>query len=78
MTCTELLTSLCDYLGDELVVEVRESLELHLTACEHCAVYVETYRHTILLSRKMRCGPLPAALEARLREELRDDLHSGE
>ena len=74
MTCSELIDALCDYVGDELVVERRESLELHLTTCHNCTFYLESYRHTVTLSRKMTCGPLPAAFEAKLRAALKDHL----
>ena len=74
MTCSELIDALCDYLGDERVVGRRESLELHLTTCDNCTFYLESYRHTVTLTRKMVCRPLPPAFEAKLRAALKDHL----
>ena len=36
MNCEELFALLHDYVGGELVVEVRESFEVHFNGCERC------------------------------------------
>ena len=74
MTCSELIDSFCDYLGEELEVECRETFELHLKTCDNCTFYLESYRHTVTITRKMKCGPLPPAFEAKLRAALKDHL----
>jgi anti-sigma factor RsiW len=74
VTCSEIIEAFCDYLGDELEVTRRETLELHLTTCDNCTFYLESYRHTVTITRKMTCGPLPPAFEARLRAALKDHL----
>ena len=78
MNCSELRTAILDYLGEELVVEHRETFEVHLRTCDHCTFYLESYRHTVTLTRKMACGPLPPAFEARLRAALKDHLGESE
>lgn len=74
MTCAELMDSLVDYLGDGMVVEVRETFRVHIDGCAKCGAYVATYTHTIRVSRLLpKCG-LPPAFEARLREALGPEL----
>jgi hypothetical protein len=72
VTCSEIIDALCDYLGEELGAERRDTLELHLKTCDNCTFYLESYRHTVTLTRKMTCAPLPPAFEARLREKLKE------
>lgn len=75
MTCADLMNALVDYLGEELVVEVRETYRLHIDGCAKCGAYVATYTHTVKVSRALpKCGPLPPALEARLRKALEPEL----
>lgn len=75
MTCDELVAALVDFLGGELVVEVRETVEVHIRGCARCEAYVATYTHTTRLTRALpRCGPLPPDVEARLRKALEAEL----
>ena len=75
MTCAELMAALCDYLGEELVVEHRETFEVHVRGCEKCEAYVATYTHTVKVSRLLpKCGALPPAVEARLRKVVEPEL----
>jgi hypothetical protein len=75
MTCEDLMAALVDYLGDELVVEHRETFRLHIEGCAKCGPYVATYTHTVKVSRALpKCGPLPPAFEARLRKALEPEL----
>jgi len=71
LTCERIRELLFDHHAGELVVEERESFESHLTTCENCTYFVESYVHTVKVVRKLpRCG-LPADAEARLREKLK-------
>jgi anti-sigma factor RsiW len=75
MTCDELLGFLHDYVGGDLVVECRETLEVHVKGCERCGVIIQTYRHTVAVARALpKCGPLPPAVEARLRAAIEPEL----
>lgn len=75
MTCAELMAALMDYTGGELVVEHRETVEVHISGCAKCESYVATYTHTTRLVRALpKCGALPPALEARLRKALEAEL----
>jgi hypothetical protein len=75
VTCNELLDLLQDYIGEELVVEQRQTVEVHITGCKDCTIRVETYRHTVRLARALpRCDKLPPSVEERLRRALEADL----
>lgn len=78
MTCAELRELLLEYESGELVIEHRESVEIHLVSCPHCGFYLESYRHTVKICKKLPhgdcCCPLTAAFEARLREALKEHL----
>jgi hypothetical protein len=64
-----------DYVGEELVVEQRQTVEIHVTGCKDCTIRVETYRHTVRLARALpRCDRLPPAVEDRLRRALESEL----
>ena len=51
MTCEEFRELLGDHHAGELVVEVKESFETHRSGCEHCGNYLESYTHTIRVTR---------------------------
>ncbi len=68
MTCDEFRELLVDHVGGELVVEIRESFETHRTGCSNCGFYLESYTHTVRITRLLRKhSPLPGHLEAKLR-----------
>jgi hypothetical protein len=72
VTCKELEDLLDDYVCGELVVEQCTTIEVHVTGCRNCGVRIETFRHTIRLSRALpKCDrPLSPACEERLRKAL--------
>jgi hypothetical protein len=74
LTCDQFRELLGDHLGGELVVEVQEKFEVHRSGCEHCGNYLETYTHTVKVTRKLPKCELPKDVEARLRARLRDHL----
>ncbi|MBN9519112.1 hypothetical protein J0H58_11430 [bacterium] len=67
MTCTEFRTLIADHLGNELLVEVREQFERHKVTCAHCTFFLESYTHTVRITRLLPRPALPPALEERLR-----------
>ncbi len=76
MTCQELSEYLCDYVGGELVVEVRQTVEVHVAACERCGVLVHSYSFTTRIARTLPvCRTLPPAFEARLRALIEPELN---
>lgn len=75
MTCQELVDLLCDFIAEELSPERRAHIEQHLQKCPPCVVFVETYRLTIHLTRKLPCTELPPHLAQRLQAALQAQLH---
>ena len=70
ITCRDLTELLLDFLDGSLPPEHRDRIEQHLQLCPPCVVYLETYRVTIQLSRKLPCQPLPRECADRLRAVL--------
>jgi anti-sigma factor RsiW len=70
MTCRELAEALIDFVSGELPEEHRARIEHHLRMCPPCVTYVETYRLTIRLTRRLPCAKLPPEMEKRLRAAL--------
>ena len=66
MSCHELAELLIDFVAGELPTPQRERVETHLNACPPCVTYLETYRLTIQLTRKLPCVPLPPQLVGNL------------
>jgi anti-sigma factor RsiW len=72
MTCRELVELLIDYLDGDLPEDRRRRLEMHLQMCPPCLVYLETYKATIRLTKRLPCTPPPPELLERLKEVLRE------
>lgn len=53
ITCREVADFLMGYLDRELDVATRESFEEHLACCPPCVHYLESYRKTVELARKV-------------------------
>jgi anti-sigma factor RsiW len=70
ITCRELVELLFDFVADELPPERRLHIEQHLATCAPCVIYVETYRLTIRLCRKLPATPPPPQLMERLRQAM--------
>ncbi|MDH3212524.1 MAG: anti-sigma factor [Myxococcales bacterium] len=62
MNCREFVDFLMDYLDDTLPGRQRAALAEHMDECPDCEVYLETYRETVRLGRRI-CrdpeGPVP-------------------
>lgn len=66
ITCRELSELLLDLTGGELPPHQAQQVEQHLGQCRHCVVYVDTYRITVSMVRKLHRPPLPPRLIAKL------------
>ena len=69
ITCRELIEFLHLYLEGELPPDRVVEFERHLSVCDSCVHYLETYRQTIALG-KAACGELDAPVGADVPEEL--------
>jgi len=72
MTCRELAELLIDYVQGDMDVDLHENIRRHLCACPPCETFLETYRITIQLTRKLPVAPLPPELKVRLEAALRE------
>ena len=73
MTCRELVELLLDFLDGDLPEERRRILEAHLALCQPCLNYLETYKVTIQLTRRLPDIPPPPELLERLKAALREE-----
>lgn len=76
VVCSSGVELLMDYLEDALPADLRAALEAHLEGCPRCLAFVESYRATPAIVRRLTEATLPAGLEDSLREFLRR--HRGE
>ena len=74
MTCRELTELLLEYIQGELDPDLREHISRHLSLCPPCEAYVDTYRITIQLTRRLPAAPMPPELAERLEDALREVL----
>lgn len=77
--CTNMISTLSDYIDGELSPEFCAELENHLTDCENCRIVVDTLRKTIeLYQEPTGATELPADVRQRLfyRLNLEDYLKS--
>jgi anti-sigma factor RsiW len=74
MNCRDVVELLVDFVSGDLSEEFRTHVEQHLRCCPPCVTYIETYRLTIQLTRKLPCGELPPTLVQRLQAALDAEL----
>jgi len=71
LECRECVDLLADYLDGTLPKAKAELLEWHLEECAPCVAFVNTYRGTIEVTRKISDVPIPPELKHRLLKVLR-------
>jgi anti-sigma factor RsiW len=76
MTCRELVDLLIDFLDGDLPEERRRILETHLSLCEPCLKYLETYKVTIKLTRRLPDVPPPPELLQKLKAALCEQMRT--
>lgn len=52
-SCKDEVALIGDYLGGDLTLSRRSAFEFHLDICEDCLAFLETYRKTIELTRRV-------------------------
>jgi hypothetical protein len=67
VNCKTIVIELENYLDQDLDLELRASIELHLAGCKKCKLIVDTTKKTI----QIFCNSEPAALP----EDTRNRLH---
>jgi len=63
-----------DYLADELDPATKAMFEGHVRGCVDCTAFLKTYRKTTEAIHSLRYEMLPADLQDRALEALRDKL----
>jgi predicted anti-sigma-YlaC factor YlaD len=58
-TCREVVELVTEYLEGTMPAAERERLELHLTVCNACRIYIEQMRETIALTGELSEESLP-------------------
>jgi anti-sigma factor RsiW len=64
LTCRECVEFLMDYLEETLAADVRATFERHLTACPNCVRYLESYKTTTTVCKKVFAAPADERLPA--------------
>jgi hypothetical protein len=59
ITCEDFFAEFADYLEDQVLPEVRQELELHLSQCRACHVLYDSTRKTIKIVAESNSFELP-------------------
>ena len=59
ITCEEFFAEFADYLENQVTLEVRQELELHLSQCRACHVLYDSTRKTIKIVSESDSFELP-------------------
>jgi len=70
MTCREIAELLLEYVEGALPADKCGDIQTHLDRCLPCVRYVESYRLTIRLTRRLPPAPAPARLIQRVEQAL--------
>jgi predicted anti-sigma-YlaC factor YlaD len=64
--CRQIAELLGDYLDGSLPRETRELIDFHIDGCAPCVAFLNTYRGTVDVARKLPDVPIPPELKKRL------------
>lgn len=67
MNCKELIYLLEDYLDGTMETQLKEELDVHISVCEACLRFLETYDKTRILCRQITLDEIPPEFRERLR-----------
>ena len=59
ITCEEFFAEFADYLENQVSLEVRQELELHLSQCRACHVLYDSTRRTVKIVSESNSFELP-------------------
>jgi hypothetical protein len=66
LECRQIAELLGDYFDGSLPRETRELIDFHIDGCPPCVAFLNTYKGTMLATRKLPDVPIPAELKSRL------------
>jgi Putative zinc-finger len=64
--CRQIAELLGDYLDGSLPPETRELIDFHIDGCAPCVAFLNTYRGTVDVARKLPDITIPPELKKRL------------
>ena len=73
MECRECMDLLADYVDGTLPRDQAELLDWHLEGCPPCVAFVNTYKGTVDVARKLPLDDIPPELTQRLLDFLRQE-----
>ena len=71
LRCDDVIAELSAFLDDDLALEVRRGIELHLGDCRTCRTIYDSTRKTLLLVTESGSFEVPATLTSRIMAQLR-------
>jgi anti-sigma factor RsiW len=71
ISCEGLVKFTIDYLDGVLAPEEEKEFDLHINGCIDCHAFLNTYRKTVSLLRKLSCEEIPEELSTRIIDFLR-------
>ena len=71
--CRQIAELLGDYLDGTLPRSTRDLIDFHIDGCPPCVAFVNTYRGTVDVTRKLADVPIPSELKKRLLAVLKSD-----
>jgi anti-sigma factor RsiW len=72
LECRQIADLLADYLDGSLEQRLRDLVDWHIESCPPCVAFVNTYRGTIEVTRKIPDVPIPPELKHRLLKVLKN------
>ena len=66
LECRQIAELLGDYFDGSLPNHLRELLGWHIDGCQPCVAFINTYRETISVTRRLPEAPMPVELKKRL------------
>ena len=70
VTCEQATALLLDYISGTLDPATTLILERHLSGCDDCVAFLQTYKETIRATRTLRYDDMPGKLQNRLLDTL--------
>jgi anti-sigma factor RsiW len=70
VTCREFADFMLDYASGELPAAIRDTFEQHVSRCANCRAYLELYRRTVEIGRRVAAANLEAATSCGVPEDL--------
>ena len=74
MHCHQVQQLLVDYIDGELSPDLTRDLETHLKDCIPCHDFINTYRATIKITRKVEPAEMPQELKDKLKSFIREKI----